>query len=47
VRKSHFPLRKRAAHFIIPYFPQAAGLLTGKYDKDTVFNDFRATMPIF
>lgn len=29
----------------VPYFPLAAGLLAGKYDKDTVFNDLRANMP--
>ena len=29
----------------VPYFPLAAGLLAGKYDNDTVFNDLRANMP--
>lgn len=29
----------------IPYFPLAAGLLAGKYNKDTKFNDLRSNMP--
>ncbi|MEW4265921.1 aldo/keto reductase [Priestia megaterium] len=31
----------------IPYFPLAAGLLAGKYDKNTKFNDLREDMPHF
>ena len=31
----------------IPYFPLASGLLAGKYNKDTVFNDLRAKKPHF
>ena len=31
----------------IPYFPLAAGLLGGKYTKDTTFNDGRAKNPLF
>jgi aryl-alcohol dehydrogenase-like predicted oxidoreductase len=31
----------------VPYFPLAAGLLAGKYDKNTKFNDLRADMPLF
>jgi aryl-alcohol dehydrogenase-like predicted oxidoreductase len=31
----------------IPYFPLAAGLLGGKYDKDTTFDDGRAKNPLF
>ncbi len=31
----------------IPYFPLAAGLLGGKYDKNTTFNDGRAKNPLF
>jgi len=31
----------------IPYFPLAAGLLAGKYNKNTQFNDLRANMPQF
>ncbi|GAB3046733.1 hypothetical protein GCM10027286_06750 [Virgibacillus ainsalahensis] len=29
----------------VPFFPFAAGLLAGKYTKDTKFNDFRSKMP--
>lgn len=29
----------------IPYFPLAAGILAGKYNKDMVFNDLRSDMP--
>ncbi|MCD5325092.1 MULTISPECIES: aldo/keto reductase [Pontibacillus] len=31
----------------VPYFPLASGLLAGKYDKNTTFNDIRANMPHF
>lgn len=31
----------------IPYFPLELGLLTGKYDEQSTFNDFRAQMPNF
>ena len=31
----------------IPYFPLAAGLLAGKYDKDTKFKDLRANLPFY
>ncbi|MED1202797.1 aldo/keto reductase [Heyndrickxia acidicola] len=31
----------------IPYFPLAAGLLGGKYTKNTTFNDGRAKNPLF
>lgn len=31
----------------IPYFPLAAGLLGGKYNKDTTFDDGRAKNPMF
>ncbi|MCQ6267574.1 aldo/keto reductase [Fictibacillus sp. WQ 8-8] len=31
----------------VPYFPLASGLLAGKYDKDTKFDDLRAKMPHF
>ncbi|RLQ93792.1 aldo/keto reductase [Falsibacillus albus] len=31
----------------VPYFPLAAGLLAGKYTKDTTFNDGRAKNPMF
>lgn len=31
----------------IPYFPLAAGLLAGKYNEDTTFNDLRTNNPDF
>lgn len=31
----------------IPYFPLELGLLTGKYDEQSTFNDFRTQMPNF
>ncbi|HBV23969.1 MAG TPA: oxidoreductase [Jeotgalicoccus sp.] len=31
----------------IPFFPLAAGLLAGKYDKDTQFEDLRANLPFY
>lgn len=31
----------------IPFFPLAAGLLAGKYNKDSQFNDIRANSPYF
>ncbi|GAA4718548.1 aldo/keto reductase [Brevibacillus fulvus] len=31
----------------VPYFPLAAGLLAGKYTKETKFNDGRAKNPLF
>ena len=31
----------------IPFFPLAAGLLAGKYDKDTKFEDLRANLPFY
>ena len=31
----------------IPYFPLAAGLLAGKYDNDTKFEDLRANLPFY
>ena len=31
----------------IPYFPLAAGILAGKYTKDTKFDDLRAKDPLF
>ncbi|MGP4077979.1 aldo/keto reductase [Halobacillus sp. K22] len=31
----------------VPYFPFASGLLTGKYDENTTFDDFRAKNPLF
>ena len=31
----------------IPYFPLVSGLLAGKYDENTIFNDLRADNPEF
>ncbi|MGV2622561.1 UNVERIFIED_CONTAM: aldo/keto reductase [Halobacillus marinus] len=31
----------------VPYFPFASGLLAGKYDENTTFNDLRAKDPLF
>jgi len=31
----------------VPYFPFASGLLTGKYNEHTTFDDFRAKNPLF
>ncbi|RWZ54939.1 aldo/keto reductase [Halobacillus fulvus] len=31
----------------VPYFPFASGLLAGKYDEDTTFNDFRSKNSLF
>ncbi|GEN54531.1 aldo/keto reductase [Halobacillus faecis] len=31
----------------IPYFPFASGLLAGKYNENTTFDDFRAKNPLF
>ncbi|WP_226659290.1 aldo/keto reductase [Pseudalkalibacillus hwajinpoensis] len=31
----------------IPYFPLASGLLAGKYDEKTTFDDFRSKNPLF
>lgn len=31
----------------VQYFPLVAGLLTGKFDKDTQFNDMRSGLPYF
>lgn len=42
-----FPYTVEQRISFIPYFPLASGLLTGKYTKDTVFNDLRAKKPHF
>lgn len=59
VLQSHYNLFKRDAEqdllpytaeqgiSFIPYFPLASGLLAGKYDESTTFNDFRAKNPLF
>ncbi|MDP4549340.1 aldo/keto reductase [Alkalihalobacillus macyae] len=59
VLQSHYNLFKRDAEkdllpytaeqgiSFIPYFPLASGLLAGKYDESTTFDDFRAENPLF
>ncbi|KMY50938.1 aldo/keto reductase [Peribacillus loiseleuriae] len=43
--KELFPYTTKNNISFIPYFPLAAGILAGKYNKDMVFNDFRSNMP--
>jgi myo-inositol catabolism protein IolS len=40
-----FPYVAQAKISFIPYYPLASGLLTGKYNKDSVFRDYRANLP--
>ena len=59
VLQSHYNLFKRDAEedllpytaeqgiSFVPYFPLASGLLAGKYDENTTFDDFRAKNPLF
>ncbi|MFC5403339.1 aldo/keto reductase [Cohnella soli] len=42
-----FPYAAENNISFIPYFPLASGLLAGKYNKDTTFNDLRKDMPHF
>ncbi|UXV32769.1 aldo/keto reductase [Mammaliicoccus sciuri] len=48
-RENEQILEYTAEHDItfIPYFPLAAGLLAGKYDENTTFDDLRAEKPEF
>ncbi|WP_323703142.1 aldo/keto reductase [Mammaliicoccus sp. Dog046] len=48
-RENEHILEYTAANDItfIPYFPLAAGLLAGKYNEDTTFNDLRTKNPDF
>ena len=48
-RENEHILEYTAEHNItfIPYFPLAAGLLAGKYDENTTFDDLRASKPDF
>ena len=43
--KDYFPYVKEHRISYVPYFPFAAGLLAGKYDKNKTFNDLRTNMP--
>lgn len=42
-----FPYTTEQNISFIPFFPLAAGLLAGKYDKNAQFNDIRAQSPYF
>ncbi|TFJ91877.1 aldo/keto reductase [Lentibacillus salicampi] len=42
-----FPYTAEQNISFIPFFPLAAGLLAGKYNKDSQFNDIRANSPYF
>ncbi|WP_010529543.1 aldo/keto reductase [Lentibacillus jeotgali] len=42
-----FPYTTEQNISFIPYFPLAAGLLAGKYDKDSRLNDLQANSPYF
>ncbi|MGE8079883.1 aldo/keto reductase [Peribacillus loiseleuriae] len=45
--KDLLPFTRKNHISFIPYFPLASGLLGGKYDKNTIFNDGRAKNPLF
>lgn len=45
--KVYFPYTVANKISFIPYFPLAAGLLAGKYTKDSMFKDIRAGQPYF
>lgn len=45
--KDIFPYAIEHNLSFIPYFPLAAGLLAGKYTKESTFNDLRSDMPHF
>ena len=45
--KELFPYATEQNISFIPYFPLASGLLTGKYNKDTVLNESLAKSPQF
>ena len=44
---SYFPYTIEKGISFIPYFPLASGLLTGKYTKESTFNDLRTRLPYF
>lgn len=44
---TYFPYTTQNNIPFIPYFPLASGLLTGKYTKESTFNDFRTRLPYF
>lgn len=43
--KELLPYAKEQHISFVPFYPLASGLLTGKYQRDMVFNDFRARLP--
>lgn len=45
--KAFFPYVTEQNISFVPYFPLASGLLTGKFSKETVPQDFRASKPMF
>lgn len=45
--KELLPYCEKHGISFIPYFPLASGLLTGKFTKDTAFDDFRKDKPQF
>lgn len=45
--RTYLPYTKENNITFIPYFPLESGLLAGKYDEDTVFDDLRADKPNF
>lgn len=45
--KAYFPYTIENNISFIPYFPLASGLLTGKYTKESTFNDLRQRLPYF
>ncbi|RLL46688.1 aldo/keto reductase [Oceanobacillus piezotolerans] len=45
--KELFPYLEQQNISFVPYFPLASGLLAGKYNKDSKFDDFRKGLPYF
>src|SRR5699024_4222845 len=45
--KDLFPYTAQESITFIPYSPLKSGLLTGKYDENTTFSDFRASKSAF
>lgn len=43
--KELFPYMVEHGISFVPFFPFASGILAGKYDKNTKFNDFRSEQP--
>lgn len=47
VEHTLFPYVNEHNISFVPYFPLASGLLAGKYNKDSIFEDLRAGLPYF